>query len=343
MRVPAAGIPTYGAEQTTWAGIQRALRKLGATHVRYTGGHNYVLMELPDGTRIKAGRPEGSGKRGDTVVKRGIQEVLGALGMAGVAPPLFLALLDEHGDLSWHRGRRPREVEKYMAWLKTNPNLANPEQWEPAWEEPAAAPVVAPHEAPQAAEWVPVPLFPEVAVPEALSEPQPPALRYTTADLAELLGYPKGHPYRGELGNWVSDVLRRSRDSMAHLLASGDAHLDKEGRRRGRYLFSEAGMLAMAEAAERLFAKERGEVSPVKQEEAEHDPALLVAAEHLAEAINEQRAALPPAMGPGEALLYLCDYFGVRPVFEDYTLDVGATLSKLARAAHEMGGGVRHE
>ena len=338
MTDPSAAFPTFGTRKTSWDDIRKTLKRFGAKEMRTTGGHNNVMMELPTGTTVMTGKPNGRHKRSHPVMKEGLRSVLSAVAEAGLDPQLFLAALDNDGGITWYQ--RPEEVEAMARFLRDErPPLDTPTDWKRALQAYAdSLPVPTPPEEPK----LQVDLTEEEPVQTAT--PAPPEPIYSTMDVMDLAGVPRGSALRNRVVAAVGKGMTTRRGFFADLKERGDAVRKKQHEQAGysENRFTEAGALAVAQWVQETRGEELAKLAlapPPSPTSSASPPETDAPVEPPppAPATSSITMAAPYTprdhyMSVGTAVLRVCQAAGIEPRFIGTRLDLEDTFLALAEA-----------
>jgi len=355
--LPSAGL--YGLHSTTWSSVRKALRQLGGQYDRITGNHDSVLVQMPSGKKVSAGKARDTR---DQVIGDGLRQLLQEVKAAKIPIGVFLAALHSHG-CSW-RKHVPYMVARLDELLRTeNVPVHTEDGWNRAMQALKAkleANGELPPEEPQ-----PEPSTRDVVeeaeavaqeaaqmVEEAKAEREAWAKareRYplTITEVIELSMIPKSehdrasslaHLYLGKGKAWGRKLLAEDKAVRVY-------DPDTPRHKQGRWLLSEDGALLMTERLIETYGEEKSvgqadlfaEGAPEKPVEASEAPAEGEGRPVAGEAVlgpprpPEVAVAAPSAPpGPDDALLRLCRHYGVDPVMH---VDYPATLAILAEAS----------
>jgi hypothetical protein len=304
-----------GLKAIEWGPARRALARLGAQHSGTTAKHGVYTMVLPNGRQIplgKASEPQGRAHR------HAVATLLGVLEGAEVPLLTFLAVLDAEGGAVWVK---PPPGLSAMREIVEIVDLSTPEGWREAVDRYASASPPEPE--------------PE---PEPVVEPEPelPIERWLVAsEVVQLAGSTKGGRYR-----LMRAVQRRTPPFDALIDEGAIRQVPRPAGMPGRYQtvlgFTEQAAMAAAEWLAGWVIEEAG--APEMPQEA---PQVEPGPQGPAPAVEAPAVALAKPgrtfAAPAEALLELCRWHGVEPVFVGFGIDVEATVLLLADSLHQRG------
>jgi hypothetical protein len=323
-----AGTGSFGLKAITWGPARRALLKLGAVAVGTTTKHGNYLVELPNGRKVEMGKADDLLGRAH---KGRAGALLAKLDEAGLDPLLFLAVLDRLGGAVWIQ--RPELVDVMQQAIdEINGHVVGPERWRSAcqrMQELLATMEPAPEPAPE----------PEPQ-PEPAPEPEPTEGRWLiVSEVVALSGVPE--EVKRKAASRLRYITSSKQGPFATMPEGETRMIERPTTSAGRWpqvlAYSER---AAMEAAEWLSREYAGVPVPLEapQGPVEVAPPLdqgSVPVEVVEAHAAPQALQAPVYGGPGEALLALCRWHGVEPVFEGFSIDVPATVMRLAESVSE--------
>lgn len=307
---------TWGLKNASYRQIAKAIEMLGGSFLR-TGGNSHRIYEL-NGKRLTLVHPH---KVNNLIGRSTLTSYIGYAEEAGIQPALFVAVLGAAG-ASWVR--QPADLRELERLVKQNPSLLTYDKGRETLINTAEKAIVrrgiARSKSAAAEEQETGDKRPDSAFTHGMSE----AIRLGGGD-----------------ARWVAKFSSKLSTQLAKGEGLGGRLIENDHARkvfnphpkvsRVSWMFTEAGALEIAQKVEQAIG---GGEAPQKEEEAVAQP----------EPIKHQPAPLAPrprtdAPNPDTersmALLTLCQHHRILPAMVGMTLDIDATILRLAEAVNE--------
>lgn len=302
----------FGFKLVPARSLQRTIEALGGTREGATSNHKTVLYDL-NGVRLEAGKLKEP--RGFIRLDLLNCAVSGLVTDAGIPPICVLALLVKHG-ASMHQ--QPKSVTNAVRLLKGRDLTSERERSRFVRDALASLEAGQPS-------------------PEPDPEPESVPARHNISDAVALLNLPSEHALR--VTKNLTNQIARGGGITRELLEAGDLVITKpEGAKTRSYDLTANGVLALAAHAEESVLPRLKLPLPEPAPERDDARATETATLQTAPATPTPPPLAPPAgvndddEAVAAALLALCLHHRVQPRTRGLTLDVRATLLKLAEA-----------
>lgn len=298
---------SYGLRSVPWRNVERTLRTFGAEPYRTESKHGNMRWRLPDSTIVTVKPPT---RRMKEAKFGSIKRVLSDLENAGIAPELFLAVLDDK-NCSWFK--KPEAIPILKEHLaKGAYDLSVPEEWRR---------VMADH---QKQNYVPdTPESAGAGTPEELRHYDDTAAKPLNLDeVLELCQLPADVVHNARA--YANRATRNRIGLFGKLMDQGKIwRVPGPSGKRKRSWFTPSGAIAVAELLEQRYAPDP------ETDEARH--------KRLRASVQVPPPLPAPAQGEahGEALIRLARHHGVEVVWEEFTIDVGRTIQRIVSTLEE--------